>query len=53
MFDHFGDKFVTLYDEQTFEGQPLEFNLFELTAIQVIDHGFGGVEYKALPKILA
>lgn len=53
MFDHFGDKFVTVYDEEIFAGQPLEFNLTELTAIQVIDHGHGSVEYKALPKILA
>ena len=38
MFDHFGDKFVTVYDEKTFEGQADEFGLKCLVTIQVIDH---------------
>ena len=49
MFNHFGEKFVTLYTVEIFEGQVEKYNLKEMKpGIKVIDHGYGCVEYKAL-----
>lgn len=45
MFDHFGDKWFTSYTAEKFKDQPKEFNLKELCAIQVIDHG-SSLEYR-------
>lgn len=49
MFNHFGEKFVTLYTEERFEGQVEEYGLKEMKpGIKVIDHGYGCIEYKAI-----
>lgn len=36
MFAHFGDKFMTVYPEEKFEGQAEEYNLHELCSIKTI-----------------
>ncbi len=45
MFAHFGDKFMTVYSEEKFEGQIENFKLKLLLAIAVIDHGHDSIEY--------
>lgn len=51
MFAHFGDKFMTVYPGEELADQVAQFDLKELAAIQVIDHGHGSVEYISLGKI--
>ncbi len=48
MFAHFGEKWVTVYTAEGFKGQVAEFGLKKLIGIQVIDHGYGSIEYKEL-----
>lgn len=45
MFDHFGDKFMTVYDEMQFEGQIDKFGLERLCHITAIDFA-SSIEYK-------
>ncbi len=49
MFEHFGDKWMTVYKGEGFGQQIIDFQLSELIHIQVIDHGCEGhesLEYK-------
>jgi len=49
MFEHFGNKWMTVYEEEGFGKQIIDFKLSELLHIQVIDHGCDGhesLEYK-------
>ncbi len=48
MFAHFGDKFMTVYDEDNFKGQSEKFELKNLITIEVINHGHGSIEYKEI-----
>lgn len=38
MFEHFGDKFMTIYNEEQFKTQPIDYNLEKLCVINAIDH---------------
>ena len=49
MFEHFGNKWMTVYEEDGFEKQIIDFKLSELLHIRVINHGcreHESLEYK-------
>ncbi len=39
MFAHFGDRFMTVYEEDGFNEQVVKYNLKQLCEIEVINHG--------------
>ena len=39
MFEHFGDKFMTVYAEDDFADQPMRYDLLEMCKIEVTDFG--------------